>query len=211
VVGDPDWDGVADALLAALETEVARMAAKDQELAGDIANERLAAFSARHGFVPGKVHHVLVLPAAGIEQLSPSAVPPVDVAWHQALVALHETAFPATYYSGRQLLDQAARGDAIVLGLVEGNELVGYAAGRIDEGGDGYVDFVAVRPERRRLGHGVVLVGAISRALAATAPIEAVRLTVSSENLVALALYDTLGFEQVSSAVGYRRRPEPEA
>ncbi len=209
VVDDPDWDGAADALLASLYAEVPTTSAKDHEFAGDAANERLAAFASRHGFVAGKVHYLLSLAAPEVERLPPASVPPIQEAHEQAFLDLHEDLFPGTYYSGRQLLDQAARGDAIVLGLADGDHLVGYVAGRIDEGGDGYVDFVGVAPDRRRHGHGASLVAAFSRALAARAPIGAVRLTVSSENAGALALYDALGFARTSSAVGYRRRAEP--
>ena len=211
VVGAPDWDSFADALLAALHDAVPAMASKDHELAGDVANARLAALATRHGFVGGTVHYVLALDAARIGALPVSSVPLVELAHEQAFLELHDQLFPGTYYSGRQLLDQAARGDADVLGLVRGDQLVGYVAGRIDEGGVGYIDFLGVSSSNRRQGHGVVLVAAISRAFAERGPIAAVRLTVSSENSAALALYDRLGFVRTSSAVGCRRPAAPSA
>jgi len=209
VVDAPDWERVADALLAALHDAVPAMSSKDHEFAGDVANARLAAFATRHRFVGGNVHHVLSLDVRRIGELPASSVPPVQPTHEQAFLELHDQLLPGTYYSGRQLLDQAARRDADVLGLVDGDQLVGYVAGRIDEGGDGYIDFVGVAPNRRRQGHGVGLVAAISRVFAERAPIAAVRLTVSSENFAALDLYDTLGFVCTSSAVGYRRRAAP--
>lgn len=171
-------------------------------------NARLAGFAARHGFVAGKVHHVLSRDVLGIDELPASAVPPLEPACEEAFLELHEQLFPNTYYSGQQLVDQAASGDAVVLGLVDHDTLVGYVAGRIDERGDGYVDFVGVAPGSRRRGHDATLVAAVSRALAERGPIREIRLTVSSENAAALALYEALGFARVSSAVGYRRRAE---
>jgi ribosomal protein S18 acetylase RimI-like enzyme len=151
---------------------------------------------------------VLALDAAGIARLEPASADPVDPAHDEAFVTLHEQLFPGTYYSGRQLLDMAARGDAVVLGVADADALVGYAAGRIDESGDGYLDFVGVAESHRRQGHGSTLVRAISLELDARGAIDEVRLTVRSENEAGLALYDALGFAPASSLVGYRRAAE---
>ncbi len=186
-------------------------AVEDHELAGDVANERLAAFASRHGFRTGGVHHLISLAASHIERLPESDIRTIRPEHRQAFLELHAELFPGTYYSGSQLLGQADSDQVAVLGLVSGDELVGYAVGRIDEGESGYIDFVGVVPTRRREGHGRALVAAISRALRARQPISRVSLTVSGENVAALALYDALGFERTSSAFGYRRRPEPAA
>src|SRR5262249_35182124 len=147
VVDDPDWHVVADALLAALTTGVPGSTGKTAEVVGDVANARLAAFAERHGFGAGKVHHLLALPAPMIESLERPELAPIAVEHESAFVARHEELFPGTYYSGPQLLDQAARGKAVVLGVIDDGRLVGYAAGRVDEGGDGYLDFVGVAPD----------------------------------------------------------------
>jgi GNAT superfamily N-acetyltransferase len=207
---DTDWDATAEALLATLLSEVSRTAAKDQELAVDVQNERAARLATRLGFVAGSVHYILTLDRAGIGSLptTPPAVP-IDERHEQAFVVLHESLFPGTYYSGPQLLEQAAQGKALVLGRIHIGRLVGYAAGRIDEGGNAYIDFVGVAADHRRNGHGAALVVALTRALAAQSPIDEVRLTVSSENRGALALYDALGFARASGVVAYRRPAEP--
>jgi ribosomal protein S18 acetylase RimI-like enzyme len=178
----------------------------DHSLAGDVANARLAAFAARHGFAAGGTHHLLSLPAAGIDRLPAVGAAAISPEHREAFLELHTELFPDTYYSGSQLLEQAGSEQAIVLGFVSDRELVGYAAGRIDEGGDGYIDFVGVAPTRRREGHGRTLVAGLSRALRERQPISRVGLTVGDENAAALALYDALGFERASSGVGYRRR-----
>lgn len=211
VVDDPDWDGVADALMARLESDVPQLKTQGAEIAADVANRRVAEFAERHGFVAGPVHHLLSVTAAEIEELPRPAVGAISSEHEPALAALHDQLFPGTYYSGRQLLEQAARGDALVLGVIGEEGLIGYAAGRIDEAGDGYLDFVGVAVDERRRGVGETLVVAMSHALAAERPILATRLTVSSENVAALALYDRLGFVRQSSSTGYRRRRNPHA
>ena len=207
-VVDPDWDAVADELLAALLARFPEMGNREQELVGDAANARLATFAKRHNFVAGAVHHVLELPATAIEGLPAAPAVPLGADDERALAKLHDELFPGTYYSAHELLEQAARGDAVVLGLVEPSVLTGYVAGRIDEAGEGYIDFVGVSGDDRRRGYGAALVGEISRALAKRAPITKVGLTVSTGNTAALALYDRLGFTRASSAVGYRRPAE---
>ncbi len=211
LVAEAPWEETAAELFEALLTDVVPRSIEDHELAGDVANERLAAFASRHGFRTGAVHHLISLAASDIERLSASHISTIRPEHRQAFLALHSELFPGTYYSGSQLLEQADSDQAAVLGLVSGGELVGYAAGRIDEGGNGYVDFVGVVPARRREGHARALVSALCRTLLARKPIERVSLTVSGENVAALALYDALGFERTSSAIGYRRRPEPAA
>lgn len=205
LVSDARWDEVAEELWAALLPAIPDTI-DDVELTGDVANTRLAAFAARRGLVGGDVHVVLEIEAADVDRLPAADVPRMPRTHEDALVALHEELFPNTYYSGRQLLEQADRGEAILLGLVVGARLVGYAAGRIDEGGAGYIDFVGVTHGTRRAGHGRTLVIALCRALRPRTRVPAVRLTVAETNDGALALYDGLGFRRLSSAIGYRRR-----
>lgn len=208
VVDDRDWDVVADALLTALDAELPVTRASEAEVAADVENARIAEFATRHGFIAGKVHHLLALPAPRIEPLPRGDAEPLSSEHEDAFVELHEQLFPGTYYSGRQLLAQAAQGEAMLLQALDDDELAGYAAGRIDEAGDGYLDFVGVAPGKLRRGFGGALAGAMGHALRDRAPISAMRLTVSGDNTAALALYGLLGFERQANVVAYRRPPE---
>jgi ribosomal protein S18 acetylase RimI-like enzyme len=200
------WDELAERLLDEVMAAVPATIS-DFELSGDVANVRLARLADRVGFAAGAVHFLLTLDAVGIEQLPPRGAQILSAEHEEAFVELHDALFPRTYYPGKQLLERAARGEQIVLCVIEGDELVGYSAGRSDEDG-GYIDFIGVVPRRRGEGHGRTLVVALSRALHARLPAAGVSLTVSSENGPALALYDQLGFVQASRSVGYRRRAE---
>lgn len=207
-VDDPEWDSVADELVAAV-VRSAPSRVDDFELLGDVANLRLAGLAKRQGFEDSDVNYSFELAADGIRRLPALDVPTLAPAFEDAFVALHDAAFPGTYYPGSTLVERASRGESTVVALVDSGSLVAYAAGQIDEGGVGYIDFVGVAPERRREGHGRTVVVAVLRALDALGPIPAARLTVSSTNVAALALYDSLGFTRAASFVGYRRRPTP--
>jgi ribosomal protein S18 acetylase RimI-like enzyme len=199
------WDELADALLDELMAAAAPIA--DFEVVGDVANTRLADLARRAGFTSGPVNYTLALAASRIDSLPPAASQRLRAEHEDAFAVLHDELFPGTYYPGFLLLERAARGQAVIETIVDSTGLVAYAAGQIDEGGAGYIDFVGVAVDRRREGHGQAVVAAISRSLAALRPIPQIRLTVSSTNETALALYDSLGFERSASMVGYRRRP----
>ncbi|HET9437150.1 MAG TPA: N-acetyltransferase [Gaiellaceae bacterium] len=202
-----DWDGLADGLYEALLRLVPRVASLDQELAGDVANVRVAGFAGRHGFTAGEVHHLLTVSGSALAALATEPLPSIPPDRQARFLELHDRLFPGTYYTGAQLLEMAAEGVATVLGRVADGDLVGYAAGRIDEGGGGYLDFVGVDPGCRRRGHGRALVRAMCGALRELQPIPRLRLTVGGANAAALELYRELGFERTSSMVGYRRPP----
>jgi ribosomal protein S18 acetylase RimI-like enzyme len=207
LVGDSAWDELADELFREL-LAIAPPAIEDFELLGDVANVRLARLAERHGFTAGAVNHVLGLDATGIQRLPNLSAPGLSSEHERAFVELHDTLFPATYYPGPTLLERSARGESVIVAIADSVSLIAYAAGQIDEVGAGYIDFVGVAPEKRREGRGRTVVVALTRALDDRQRIPSVRLVVSSTNEPALALYDSLGFERVSSMVGYRRRPE---
>ena len=121
------------------------------------------------------------------------------------LTILHEREFPSSYYSAKQLLEQSARGEAIVL-LSEAatGEIEGYVAGRVQPDGEGYVDFLAVDPSARRRGLGRSLMLELTSRLLARATAPRICLTVRDSFGPARALYDSLGFRLDASIVGYR-------
>jgi ribosomal protein S18 acetylase RimI-like enzyme len=209
-VGDHEVASVADELLEELIASLPR-AVDDLELLGDVANVGLSELAARFGFTAGTVNHSLTLDADGIRRLPPVDASPLTPRLTSAFIALHDSVFPRTYYPGETLVDRAVRGDSVIVAIAHGDSLVAYAAGQNDEGGRGYIDFVAVAPERRCEGHGRVVAVALIRTLDARGPIPNARLTVASTNEGALALYKSLGFARASSMVGYRRRPQTAA
>jgi ribosomal protein S18 acetylase RimI-like enzyme len=205
------WDSLADVLLERVLTDVVPGEVGDLELAGDVANERLGDLARRHGFRRGKPSRSLEIGRDAISRLPSITLPALGADHHAEFVALHDKLFPGTYYSGAQLVRQHTRAEAIVLQLVESERLTGYAAGRADPSGEGYLDFLGVAEDARGAGRGRRLVTSICQRLVGGTDATKVALTVYEDNAPALALYEGLGFAHVASLVGYRRRPgDPE-
>jgi ribosomal protein S18 acetylase RimI-like enzyme len=203
-VEDQHWDVLADRML---HRAVAVAGVDDLELVGDAANERLSALALRNAFSRGRLSFALEIDRERVARLPNAVLPRLEGSQRAAFAALHEKLFPRTYYSGAQLAEQSAGGEATVLVLVEHGRLVGYAVGRIDSGGEGYVDFVGVTEDARGSGRGRRLMTAICQALLEQPERSKVSLTVYEDNRAALALYDALGFTRAASMIGFRRLP----
>lgn len=203
-VEDQHWDVLAEILL---HRAVAIAGVDDLELVGDAANERLAALAVRNAFSRGRLSLALEIDRERVARLPHVVLPRLEDSQRDAFVVLHELLFPRTYYSGTQLAEQSARGESTVVVLVEDERLFGYAVGRIDSGGEGYVDFVGVAEDARGAGRGRRLVTAICQALLKQPEPSKVSLTVYEDNAAALAVYDVLGFTRAASMIGFRRLP----
>ena len=203
-VEDEEWDVLAARLL---HDAFSVAGVDDLEVVGDAANDRLGALAARHGFLRGRLSLSLEIDREQVARLPTVVLPRLEDSQRDAFAALHEALFPRTYYSGAQLAERSARGEATVLVLVEDERLVGYAVGRIDSGGEGYVDFVGVAEDARGAGRGRHLVTAICQALLEQPKPSKVSLTVYEDNAAALAVYDVLGFTRAASMIGFRRLP----
>ena len=207
---DVEWARWARALFDAVAAQIPPAIA-DRELSGTLANERLAALAAELGWPPTETNHAYVLDAAVAAAWSPvvdgnlRTVVPDDL---PAIMPLHESEFPASYFSAPQLLERAAAGEhVVVLATLEDGSFAGYAAGRVQPDGEGYIDFVAVEPATRGTGAGRrLVVGLTTRLLPATAT-GRVHLTVQDHRAPAHALYSALGFRLDASFRGYRTRP----
>ena len=127
---------------------------------------------------------------------------PEDHGW---IAPLHELEFPNTYFSAQQLIERAGTGEHVVLvATTADGHAAGYAAGRIQPDGIGYIDFVAVEPSVRGEGAGRRLVSGLARRLLPDAPKAQVHLTVQEHRAPARALYTSLGFRLDIGFVGYR-------
>lgn len=197
VAGEDDqWDQWAGPLFDAVLAATPGM--RDIELSATIENERLGAFAQARGFERSEPNYVLALPLDG-ERPAPVDAEIVDAGPEdvERITPLHESEFPATYASPRQLLD----GNYVLL-VADG----GYAAGRVTPDGEGYIDFVAVEETARGAGLGRRLVIALVARLAAAGARKQVCLTVQEHRAGARRLYEALGFEAEIVIVGYRKK-----
>jgi ribosomal protein S18 acetylase RimI-like enzyme len=216
VDGDGDaWQLAAsdllDAALAQLPDEIAQ-----HELSGDVANTRLGALAEARGWVPTEANHALVADAGTVAGWDPAPAGEDgdggalrspgsgDVA---GIAALHDVEFPATYADAAQLVAGHASGDRVVLvapGEAAVGEVAGYAAGRVQDDGEGFIDFVAVAPAARGTGVGRRLVQALTRQLLDRSSTGRVCLTVQDHRAPARALYEQLGFRPDGTFLAYR-------
>ena len=197
---DDDWDGCARALLdAALE----QCGGVEAECLPELANTRLITLVEQLGWHRSSgTHHALVVTAAEVARWPDTAgtdLRPAIAADIDAIRALHDAEFPATHTSADRLLATMT-----VLVATHEGAVCGYAAGRIQPDGEGYIEYVSVDPLRRRTGIGRDLVVSLTRALMSAAPKHEVALSVDGERAAARALYASLGFATATSFVGFR-------
>jgi ribosomal protein S18 acetylase RimI-like enzyme len=176
------------------------------ELCGHVANTAMAALSERLGFTATETNLALVVDAghaAGWALPEPRhamTVRPAVPADREELARLHEPEFGAAYATVDQLL---TRHRTVVAEDPHGR-MLGYASGRIQDDGSGYVDFTAVDPASRRRGVGRHVVTALVRLLLAEGSPEQVHLTVRESRTAAQRLYLSLGMHQDAALRGYR-------
>lgn len=203
------WADIARPLLDAVLAQVPG-GIDDHEISGDPVNAGLAALADDLGWHRSSVN--IAYEATSDEgwpepQPAPSPTPrratPDDV---EALAALHTEAFPGTYATGRQLVEDDERITLVLDG--DAGELLGYASAEVQADGAGYLDFIAIAPQARGRGLSKMLLAAIGRAVLAAAD-GTISLTVKDDNAPAIALYESFGFTRAAVLVGYRSRPYP--
>ncbi len=182
---------------------------EDRELAGEVANTRLAGLAADLGWPAGEVNHVFVADAQAAAGWPDPLVTTREAtaADRETIRPLHDQEFPASYADVERLLPDEPDGKFWVHIAEDGPLFLGYAAGRVQPDGDGYLDFIAVPDVARGRGSGRDLLVSIGRRLVEAAPHHNVNLTVQDHRLPARRLYESLGFRLDLSMVGYRTRP----
>jgi ribosomal protein S18 acetylase RimI-like enzyme len=208
--GDAAWDRWAGPLLDAALDQVP--AGIDRvEMGGDVTNVRMAALAASRGWETSEVSHVFAATASAASSWPPpgDGIRVATAADRDEIRPLHEAEFPATYASVERLLPDEPDGKFHVLVAEdERGRFLGYAAGRVQPDGDGYLDYLAVSDAARGRGTGRDLLAAISRWLVEAAPHANVNLTVQDHRTPARRLYESLGFTRQLSMVGYSRPPK---
>jgi ribosomal protein S18 acetylase RimI-like enzyme len=208
--GDEAWARWArplvDAALEQLPAGIDRV-----EMAGDVANVRMAALAEELGWPAGEVNHVYAASATAAAGWPDPRVTirPATAADREIIRPVHDQEFPATYAGLERLLPDQPDGKFHVLVAEEGSRFLGYAAGRVQPDGDGYLDYLAVPRSARGHGAGRDLLVAIGRYLFDAAPHHDVNLTVQDHRTPARRLYESLGFELQLSMVGYSKPPKP--
>ena len=208
---DETWSRWARALVDAALVQLPPAIA-DFELAGTVENGRLADLAAELGWPATEVNYAYALDVARVAEWDDDTRPAAPVREAaagdaDAIRPLHDAEFPATYLPTERLLAEAAAGERIAIVTTDADgDVTGYASGKVNPDGDGYIDFVAVDPAARGTGAGRTLVTALSRRLAPDVTTGRINLTVQEHRSPARALYARLGFHVDVAFVGYRKK-----
>ncbi len=200
------WDWIARELLITvlpiLPPEITLL-----EIYCDIRNTRVQNFAQTQGFSVYKPaaymkllrDHTLKTQANPIvEPLLPGEFPQFE--------AIHNAAFPGTYYTARQLLEMQNEQHTL-LTAHSGGEVVGYIFYKSEpETGEGYIDFLAVVEKHRGKGFGAALLQACIANTFSDPAMESIGLTVNPENQNAVRLYENNGFFVQRNTISFRRK-----
>jgi len=200
-----DWELLAEELFArvleALPSSITILDAYP-----NTANTRAVDFYGRRGFEKvGDVSHVYGLTSES-RVVSPVAPCGLLQKRHEpSFLELYHSLFPDAYYSGRRILNMVGSSYRVFV-IVEGTDVLGFAAGSVDEGSKtGEVQFVGVREDRRGKGLGRRLLHAAVDWLFDGAAVSEVTLNVRQDVPHALRLYESVGFKHRYSGIGLRK------
>ena len=204
--GDEAWDRWARPLVESVLEQLPENVG-DWEMAADVSHVRMARLGADFGLTPTETSHIYSVDAATVASWAgpTSDVRPGVAADREAIRPLHDSEFPASYATVEHLLPDSPDGKYDVLVAMDGPTLLGYAAGRVQADGEGYLDFIAVADVARGRGTGRDLMAAICRPLISASTTGQVHLTVQDKRTPAQRMYESLGFRRSLSIVGYRR------
>ncbi|MFC4159097.1 GNAT family N-acetyltransferase [Chitinimonas lacunae] len=125
-----------------------------------------------------------------------------------AVTAIHREAFPDTYLDATAMAARNGPGEHLLTVEADG-ELLGYLAMLPElDGREAYIEYVAVRPDRRGQGVGRALLDAALTLAYADPDLSAVNLTVRNDKPEALKLYQRAGFALVYRGIGLRREAQ---
>jgi ribosomal protein S18 acetylase RimI-like enzyme len=199
-----DWHRVADALFAEVQKCIPPNI-HEQDLFFDARNLNGQAFATRHGFSLRSNNAILSLQRT---DWKPSAVHAPVCAYQETLFEqfahLHQTLFPATYYTARQIVEKQDEDHRLFL-IVENERVLGYHFCKT-ETDSGYIDFIGVGAAARGRGLGADLLNAGLGWMFSRPQIGEICLTVNAENTTAIRFYEKFGFVSGRILQGYRKR-----
>ncbi|OOC62029.1 GNAT family N-acetyltransferase [Paenibacillus ihbetae] len=125
--------------------------------------------------------------STGVEDITPEL--------EAEFLKLHAMSFPGTYYGGKEILNRL-NGDRRLFTAVEHGELAGYVYVEAEpEFREGSIEYIAVSSDFQRRGYGKKLLARALRYLFGNVGTEEISLCVSRDNIGAIRLYESMGFD----------------
>lgn len=174
----------------------------------DEQNIRMEEFAARHGFPLHSENAVMTL---NCSHYKPSVkretkIIAYEEGFFEAFEKLHNTLFPKTYFTARQMVEKINAMHQLLLAVDE-SRLLGYHFGKIDPAAEsGYVDFIGTDEFARGRGVGADLLAAGMDWMLSAPATQKVSLTVNANNHIARGLYEKFGFVTERVMRGYRKQ-----
>lgn len=110
--------------------------------------------------------------------------------------------FGAEKWSPAMFWSELANGNYYIVDLDESGSVAGYAGLAVNSADEAWIQNIAVRRDRQRLGRGRLMLEALLRE-ASNRGVSSVLLEVAVDNAPALKLYEAYGFDGVGIRKGY--------
>ena len=128
-----------------------------------------------------------------------------DPSFHKSFSALHNLAFPNTYYSSEQILSRISEDNRLFI-IQHTNEIKGYVyVEAIPLHGEGAIEYIAVSPDFRGQGIATKLMQAALHHLSSYETTKEITLSVETNNKAAIALYKSSGFQIKHTLIAYKK------
>lgn len=166
--------------------------------------ESLRAFYKGKGFEEGKsriLQYAAIKPSIKEQLNQPVKCLLYNPGYYAELDALHNAAFPDTYYTTTEMVNLDADKNRIWLAIATENKAVGYIMASENATGEGYIHFLAVNEKHRKKGIGSALLKEAMDWLFWDKKVPIIRLTVTIVNK-AQSIYQRVGFTHICTGIG---------
>ncbi|MDF2040159.1 GNAT family N-acetyltransferase [Cytobacillus oceanisediminis] len=171
-------------------------------LFADTANLTAAEFAARNGFKLQSAQTCMELKGNPSNDLRDVSLLPPHC--HSEFIHLHDTVFPHTYYTGKEIIGRM-NDDHKVYSSGEADGLNGYLYAEYNrEEKEGSIEFIGVDPNKRMKGIGRNLLEMAIHDLFMNSGAKSIKLCVETTNEKALSIYKKAGFKVERSLNFYK-------
>ncbi|MGN7176834.1 GNAT family N-acetyltransferase [Paenibacillus sp. FSL R5-0490] len=161
-------------------------------LFADTSNQAAAEFASKNGFRLQSAQTYMELKEHSSNGLRKVSLLPIQR--HREFIHLHDTVFPHTYYSGKEIIEKM-NADQKVYTSDDADGLNGYLYAEYNrEEKEGSIEFIGVNPSKRKIGIGLNLLEMAVHDLFVNSGAESIKLCAGTANGKALSIYKKAGF-----------------